>query len=349
MGRPTHPCCAEKERGAVLLTTLLIMSVMAVFAVIMLEDILLSVKRTAQIEIDAQARRYIQGADEYAQIYVDSVFDLSNPALANAQLSAPVDASFPLEGGVLNINIRDSSNCLSLALLSESDGPEIFTVLLETLGWAERDAQEISARLADWSDEDEIPRPQSGGEDFLYLGLQKPHRTANTVFESVYELRALDILGEREFQFLRPFICAHLPSDNADLMRLNINTLTLLQAPLLATAIGGTERLSLAEDLLQNRPPEGWQDLEAFWAAPAFEQESGEDGEGFDRNDTFADVLLGVSPHHIWVDVALSYQNLQRLAALEYRIAGGTVSKTYRYFGDEAHWPRPINLLELEP
>lgn len=89
--------------------------------------------------------------------------------------------------------------------------------------------------------------------------------------------------------------------------------------------------------------------MDEFWAAPPFEAESGEDNEGFDQNDTFADLLLGVEANHIWVDVTLGFLTLEKRAALEYRISDGAIEKSYRYFGDEAHWPRPINLLEVEP
>lgn len=203
--------------------------------------------------------------------------------------------------------------------------------------------------MKDWVDEDETPGAQNGGEDFLYLGLNKPHRAANTFFESVYELRALDIFEEREFQFLRPFICAHAPVGEDHLTQLNLNTLSALQAPLLATALGSVEHLDLAESLIEARPAAGWTDMNEFWAAPPFEAERGDDDEGFDQNDTFAEPLLGVEPHHIWVDVSLGFKTLEKRAALEYRINDGTIQKSYRYFGDEAHWPRPINLLEVEP
>jgi len=226
---------------------------------------------------------------------------------------------------------------------------QIFNVFLETLGWSDRDAQALSARLKDWVDEDETPSAQNGGEDFLYLGLNKPHRAANTFFESVYELRALDIFEEREFQFLRPFICAHAPVGEDHFTQLNVNTLSLLQAPLLATALGSSEHIDLAENLIQGRPAAGWTDMSEFWAAQPFEAERGDDNEGFDQNDTFAEILLGVEPHHIWVDVSLGFKTLEKRAALEYRINDGTIQKSYRYFGDEAHWPRPINLLEVEP
>ena len=329
------------EQGAVLLTTLLIMSVMAIFAIIMVEDILLAVKRTAHIESEAQANWYLGGADEYAENFLGSIVAADEPAQANAQLLSGVNASFPLEGGLMSIDIRDGSNCLSLGLLAQSDGAEIFDILLESLGWNQRDAQAISGRLTDWVDEDEIPVPATGGEDFFYLGLPKPYRTANTFFETVFEIRALGLFSEEEFQFLRPFICAHIPNEGESAAPININTLTLAQAPLLATALGSAEHLELATRLITARPANGWDNLEAFWASPEL-------GEEFDQNDSFSGLLLGIEPTHIWVDVIIAYLSIEKRAAFEYRLDGSNIVKTYRYFGDESHWPRAINLLEAQ-
>jgi len=329
----------SKDSGAVLLMTLLIMSVMAVFAVLMVEDILLAVKRTAHIESEAQANWFLAGADEYAETFLETSLSAGEPAAANARLLAGVNTSFPLENGLMTIDIRDGSNCLSLGLLAQPEGRDVFNALLVTLGWPERDAEGITARLADWVDEDEIPVPATGGEDFFYLGLPKPYRTANTFFETVYELRALGVMSEREFQFLRPFICAHKPAVGETTAPININTLTVAQAPLLAAALGSAEHLQLALNLIGARPNGGWDDVEAFWASPEIDEE-------FDQNDSFGDLLLGVEPTHIWVDVTIGYLSIEKRAAFEYRVNDGSVEKSYRYFGDESHWPRPINLLE---
>lgn len=326
------------DRGAVLLTTLLIMSIMAVLAVVMVEDILLAVKRTAHIEGEAQASWYMQGADDYSQTYLRGVVAADNPAAANLALLSGVEAVFPLDNGSMAVSIRDGSNCLSLGLLDQEDGTELFTILFQTLGWANQDAQTYAARLTDWVDADETPRPRTGAEDFHYLGLEPAYRTANAPFSSVYEIRALGILQEAEFQFLRPFICAHKPSTLGTPTQINLNTLTPEQAPLLAVALGSSDHLQLALSLITNRPATGWQDLASFWAVPELED--------FEQNDAFANLLMGVEPHHIWVDVTVLYQTVQKRAAFEYRINNEEIDKTYRYFGDEAHWPRAINLLE---
>jgi len=328
------------ERGAVLITTLLILSVMAVLTIVMIEDILLAVKRTAHIESEAQASWYMRGADDYTQSYLEAFIAADNPAAANTALSNGVDALFPLEGGTMSVSIRDGSNCISLDLLNQTEGREIFAILLETLGWPSRDSQVLAGRLMDWVDADEIPAPQNGSEDFEYLGLQPPYRTANTNFASPFELRALGVFEEREFQFLRPFICARKPArtGGASASQINLNTLTVEQAPLLAVALGGAEHLQLALQLIEARPRQGWVELDAFWDMP--------DLEGFERNEAYADLLMTLQPNHIWVDVTVLYQNIERRAGFEYRVSEDVIQKSYRYFGDEAHWPRPINLLQ---
>lgn len=331
-------CNQDHERGTVLLTTLLIMSIMAALAIVMVEDILLAVKRTAHIDMEAQASWYVQGADDYTQSYLENFISADNLAAANSQLRSGVSGLFPIEDGVMSFTLRDSSNCLSLEYLRENNGREYFQVLLETLGWEPAVAASHAARLTDWADADEVQVPQDGAEDFFYLGLTKPYRTSNTSFASVFEIRALDVFDETEFQFLRPFICAHKSAVSDDANKINLNTLVPAQAPLLALALGSAEHLELALRVINNRPPEGWNDLGEFWLAPELER--------FEQNESFAQQLLTVTPNYIWADVTVNYRDIVKRASFEYRVTPQSIVKTYRYFGDEAHWPLPINLLE---
>jgi general secretion pathway protein K len=331
----------RKDSGTILLTTLLIMSIMAALAVVMVEDILLAVKRTGHIDREAQASWYIQGADDYTQSYLENFIAADNPSAANAQLLQGVNGLFPIDGGVMSFTIRDSSNCLSLELLRRSDGAEYFQILFETLGWEPNIAASHAVRLTDWADDDERPAPQNGAEDFYYLGLPKPYRAANAPFTTVFEMRGLDIFQETEFQFLRPYICARKPSRVRDAEKINLNTLTPAQAPLLAVALGSADHLQLALRVINSRPPEGWPDLDAFWLLPELED--------FEQNDSFASALLTLRPHHIWADVIVTYRETQKRASFEYSVTEQAIEKTYCYFGDEAHWPLPINLLEDEP
>ena len=333
----------ENERGAVLLTTLLIMSVMAVLAIIMVEDILLAVKRTAHIQSEAQAEWYMDGASDYTEVFLEGALQIDDPSRINSRLREGVNGLFPIEEGAISLSIRDSSNCLSLLLLTQEDGVDILALLFETLGWEPPIARHHAARLRDWVDADEIPQAQNGAEDFFYLGLPKPHRAANTPFSNVFEMRALGLFEPREFAFLRPFICARKPDVPGSLVapsQINLNTLTNEQAPLLAVVLGSAEHLQLAQELIANRPPAGWLDLDAFWSAPTLEE--------FDQSDAYSEILLGVEPNHIWVDVAVSYLSLEKRAAFEYRLGENGLNMTYRYIGEESHWPRPINLLDTD-
>ncbi len=336
-----NPQTVQKDKGAVLLTTLLIMSIMAALAIIMVEDILLAVKRSAHIDLEAQAGWYVEGADDYTQSYLEGFITRENLAAANAQLKDGVSGLFPIEGGVMSFTLRDSSNCLSLDFLRGSNGSEYFQILFETLGWEPPIAASHTARLSDWTDENEIQAPQNGAEDFYYLGLTTPYRTSNTSFASVYELRALGLLDETEFQFLRPYICAHKAGPGDDDDKLNINTLSAAQAPLLAIALGSADHLETAVSVINNRPSGGWNDLGEFWLAPELE--------GLERNESFSEQLLTVTPHHIWADVTINYRDIIKRAAFEYRVSPNAIVKTYRYFGDEAHWPFAVNLLEDTP
>jgi len=235
----------------------------------------------------------------------------------------------PIDGGFLSLNLRDGSQCFSLARLIEAPGRQEFEDLLIGVGVDSFRARRISFAAADWIDEDN-QLSQNGAEDFTYLVRDPAYRTANANFTSVMELRAVNGVDEDVYQSIRPFICAR---DEDEANQLNINTMTRAHLPLLAASLGGgLENETRAENLILNRPPDGYQDATDVLGASDDEQGV---PEGVNvENITFL-------PTHIWVEVDIRYKNARRVVSMEFAVNQTDIRRITRYVGAEARRPKP--------
>lgn len=260
----------RKESGAVLLTVLLMVAVMAAVAVAMMEEIRLSVKRTANAEISAQAQWYALGAETFAAKLVARAEKLGAGEQVRARLGQPM--VLPVDGGRMVATIRDATNCFNLNSLAQPAGAdesqgraraqEQFRNLLRALGLFDGDQDRLAGALTDWVDEDS--RPESpGAEDQHYTRLDPPFRTANALLTGVGELRAVAGFELETYRLLRPFVCARPDMEQTVL---NLNSLTPEDAPLLIMLAGKELSLDAARQAIAARPGGGFADAEAFWA-----------------------------------------------------------------------------------
>lgn len=324
----------QKQQGSVLLTTLLVMAVMAALAVAIMDQISFAVKRTVNVQAYAQADWYVLGAQDFAGQYLSRIAHNLSAQAMNTALTNQKPIVFPLENGAITLTIRDGSHCLSLGALLTSAGTAYtpgqrrFAQLLRAIGWAEQDADRLAAAGTDWADRDSQTLP-NGAEDFAYMRRTPAHRTANTAFVSVQELRALGGMTEARFQALLPYVCAR-PAGHVS--QVNINTLHAGQAALLAAMLGGADNLRLARQLITQRPEGGYRDLEQLRAAPALE--------GVSLKDAAFDQIL-YQPGWFWIEAKVEIKGVQRLAAFEYALTpDGRVVLTHRGVGADALRPK---------
>lgn len=318
----------ETERGAILLTTLMVMSIMAALAVALIDDVRFAVKRAVNVQSYAQADWYALAGEDFAKSYLTAALASAPEAEINSVLREGQPIIFPIEGGAISMNVRDGSQCLSLN--DASAGKEL-RQLLEVLGWDTLSAARFVSIARDWSDVDSNRLPD-GAEDYTYLGQSPAYRTANAPLSSVMELRALSEMTEEKYQILRPFVCTRAP-EKASLV--NINTLTLEQVPLLAAMLGGNDFYTLAFGLVSERPPEGYT-VESLRSSPYL------------AGDIINDVSLSrltFAPEHIWVETDIFYLEARRTVLLEFERSENGVTRTFRRFNGEAR--RPV--LEREP
>lgn len=321
------------RRGVALLTVLLLVAVVAVIAVAILDDVRFSIRRTTNAESGAQARWYALGAETLARRQIARLND------ADA-VRTPVDPqwngrvfAFPIESGSIQAAIRDGQTCFNLNSVVEGHGDvfqrrplgvEQFVILARTVGVPEGQGRQIAEALADWIDADGTPG-SGGGEDSLYAARNPAYRTAGTLLAEVSELRAVRGVDAAAYTRLRPYVCA-LPI--ADLSPVNVNSLTPDLAPLLVMLTEGRLSLPAARRAIEATPPDGWNDINAFWAQPALRT--------LDRlPETSDQVTVRTLYFTFRADVEFGGARIVRTALLEQRSDGRLRTVAQRWTPDE--------------
>jgi len=262
----------KNERGAVLLTTLLLMTVMAALAVAIMDDIRFSVKRAILVQTSEQMDWFILGAESFAANWLTQNTEgnqivLNQFILAGAPISLPLDAEQP--DGVININIQDGRNCYNVNRLADlktvKQSRQELTSLLSFMDFDNFEAISISARIQDWVDADIVPL-QGGAEDFTYSNKSPPYHAANTMMVDISELRSIEGINEEIYRRLQPFLCAR-PDKKPN--KINVNSLSEMQWPLLATVFGHSDASrKTAQAVIAQRPVAGYESIDAVWALP---------------------------------------------------------------------------------
>jgi general secretion pathway protein K len=273
MKRPISP----RERGAALLSVLLLVAIMSVLSVSALERLKLSTHLAANAAAIDQARAFGQAAETLALMRIDDLAsrDRARTTLAGGWNGRRFD--LPIPGGIATARVRDGGNCFNLnsvaigeiptKLQPNSVGITQFAALMQAIGIEPPLARKVAAALGDWIDADDLPAPE-GAEDDYYRSLVTPYLAANARVSDVSELRAVAGVTPELYQRLRPWICV-LP--NNALSPINVNTLLPDQAPLLAMLLPGKLDVQRARQMILQRPADGWADLPDFWRLPALE------------------------------------------------------------------------------
>ena len=269
MSRPS-----DRREGMALLTVLLLVAVMAAVAVLILDDIRFSVRRTTNVETQAQAQWYAAGAEALARRQIADLMAVDPTRTPLEPRWNGRILSFPIEEGSIQAVVTDGQACFNLNslvigqdedLMANPEGLAQFLALGAALGLPRGRMTALASTLTDWMDGDADALP-GGGEDARYAGLATPYRTGGVMLADVSEMRAVAGMDDGLYRRLRPYVCA-LPTTS--LSPINANTLTPEQAPLLVMLTGGALGLNGAKAAIAARPPGGWASVDAFWAQPA--------------------------------------------------------------------------------
>lgn len=272
---PVRPADRPSERGAALLTVLLLVALIAVLAGTALEKLRLATRLGSNAVAMDQARAYSFAAETLALTKVSDLLarDKSRVTLAGGWSGRPIP--LPVPGGITTARVSDGGNCFNLNSLVIETTPGTYAAytpaliqfarLIRLVGGNSAPAESIAAAVSDWIDSDTYPINQ-GAEDSAYAGQSTPYRTANTLIADPGELRAVAGVTPQIYAKLRPWICV-LPI--AKPSRININTLLPEQAPLLAMLLPDTMSVEAARQALLQRPPQGYESTTAFWKVPS--------------------------------------------------------------------------------
>ena len=267
---------AERERGAALLAVLLLVAVTGAIAASMIEGLRLSRSIAVNATARDQGRLFADGVEQLALLTIDDQVLRSPQRTTLAGNWNGATRTVRLPGGAsADIIVRDGGNCFNInsvvdgqpgrPLVRRASGVGQFIGLMIALQVPEQDARRIAEAAADWVDSDVVTGP-AGAEDEAYAGGPAPYRTGNTLFADPGEVRALAGMTPDIYARIRPWICA-LPVN--DLSPININTLGLDQAPLLAMLAPGQLGLDRARRVLGQRPSGGWSNQVEFWRIDA--------------------------------------------------------------------------------
>ncbi len=274
-----------RERGAALLTVLMLVAIIAVMAGAALEKLRLSTRLAGNAAAGEQARAYALAAETLATTRIGAMLEASpkRVTLQGDWSGRPFGMPLP-GGGFATARVRDGGNCFNLnSLVSGRAGAYVtdplmrpqFVRLMRLLDVPVQVAEQIAAGTADWIDSDQAQQAM-GAEDAAYLNRETPYRTADTLMTDPSEIRAVAGMTSQIYATLKPWICT-LPVAQA--APINVNTLLPEQAPILAMLFPDTMSIAGARQMILQRPPQGVGSTDVFFKSAALQGNANADGE----------------------------------------------------------------------
>lgn len=267
----------DGEAGAALLSVIMVVAAMSIVIVLSM-DALAHAARLSQVT-DARAKGFwaAKSAEAAGIAYVTAAIELTDARFTDelAALNEPVIQ--PLDVGLLVASLEDATNCFNLNALAVRDeagwtidegAAGALNDLFQAIGFGSFKSAQLADAIGDWIDTDTLSRV-NGAEDAYYRSLDAPYRTPGGLLQNVRELRAVAPFDEATYQAVRRIVCVRPDTKQAVL---NVNTLSLHQAPLLKALLSTALTVEDAEALLTARPSGGWTDLDAVFDLPQLEE-----------------------------------------------------------------------------
>jgi len=256
----------HRQSGTAIITALLVVALASIVATELIARTSLDIRRTENTLLNDQAYLLALGMEAWAmQVLVkdrqDNEYDHLDEPWAGTLEPASLDAG-DIGGKIVDLNARFNLNNLvdDNGKQSKAD-VEGFRRLLDAL---EIEA-DLASRVVDWIDSNINETLPNGAEDNAYLDASPPYRVANNKMVSASELLLIKGFTQEHYKKLQPYIAA-LPERT----KVNINTAS---APVLIASI---PELSLdeAQGIIDDRPEQGYADVNAFRGLQAFEGRS---------------------------------------------------------------------------
>ena len=269
----------QHQRGVALIIVLLIVALVVVLGTEMGGRLQLNIQRIQNIKDNNQAQWYAYSAEAFAEKSIKLIYEQSAEKIHAGQPWAE-EVIFPLDGGGLQAQLVDMQSCFNLNALAVATSDQLqeqsVTPQMEAfqrlLASIEREEplesftiDTVRDSLADWLDTDDRTR-DFGAEDPEYESRPVPYLAANGLMVSQTEFRLINGVSSEWINEVWPFVCV-IP--NSSLLKINVNTITSEQAPVLAGLAGIS--LSEANELIGRRPGDGWEDIEDFLGESVFQ------------------------------------------------------------------------------
>jgi len=264
---------ASKQRGIALLTVLLILAVMVIIASNMSSRLQLELRRTSNLITHQQALWYVYGAEALVEKGLKQ--SLKDDDTINLDQYWAVEGMiYPVENGQIGGQVFDMQACFNVNAVTGEDtegqaplAVRQFRDLLEQLELDAYEAEQLSDALRDWIDSDSNVVSSYGVEDAYYESLDYAYQAGNQGLLNISELRAIKGFNPVLYRKIRPYLCA-LPTAT---LKINVNTIAVDKAEILAGLFTGKLSVDVAKTILEQRPNGGWETTADFWALAALE------------------------------------------------------------------------------
>ena len=212
----------HSERGAALLTVLMIIAAMAVAALAVSSAITQSTQRARSLDAQAQLGLYAVSAEEVAKARMTAILEPLQSRLSVDLPGYNEPQIVPVDGGAFTVTVRDVTNCFDINRLAQATQSDAGTVdssvrdayITLLTGLLEdsfnSDVTSLASSLSDWMDGNSVPG-SGGAEDSYYLSETPSYRTSGRPLETLDELRAIRGYSADIYRTLQPVLCA-LPS-----------------------------------------------------------------------------------------------------------------------------------------
>lgn len=240
---------AKHQQGVALITIMLVVVIATVLGVSMTTEQHFAINRARTFFDQGIVHQYALGGEELARQILHQDF-IDEPSIDHkGENWAATDLRFDFDQGEVEVLIEDLQSRFNLnSLLKEGGEGRLAKDRLTSLMSEQGLDGTYVDRVLDWIDQNNSVS-SLGAEDYDYLGLERPYRTANVPMVDISELRLILEMDAEKFGQLLPFVTA-IADPNT---QININTIS----PQVLVAIAPGLSLSAAESIVTDRDANG--------------------------------------------------------------------------------------------
>jgi general secretion pathway protein K len=283
----------KNQQGVALITILLVVVIATVLGVSMTTDQHFAINRARTFFDQGIVHQYALGGEELARQILHQDF-VDEPLVDHkGENWAATDLRFDFDQGEVEVLIEDLQSRINLNSLAENSTNRQLAKqrMISLLAEQGLDAS-YADRIIDWIDLNNSVS-SLGAEDYDYLGLERPYRTANTLMVDLSELRLILEMDREKFDQLSPYVTT-IADPN---MFININTVS----PQVLVAIAPGLSISAAESVISERDANGgFQSLDELTGNPSL---------GADAAKNIKTAALSVQSSFFQVSVRARFQD----------------------------------------